>query len=117
MTTEQLNRYRNLLETQFAELREASRSHEQNLDDSHTSNDFVGPDRASDLENLEVDASVSISERKLALKISHALDRNTKGTYGICETCGAVIPAARLEAKPRAALCLCCQEAHEAGSQ
>ncbi|MBP6783292.1 MAG: TraR/DksA family transcriptional regulator [Verrucomicrobiales bacterium] len=115
MTTEQLNRYRNLLETQLAELSEASRTHEQNLEDNHTSNDFVGPDRAADLENLEVDASVSLSERKLALKISHALDRIKMGTYGNCESCGAAIPATRLDAKPSASLCLRCQEAHEAG--
>ena len=114
MTTEQLNRYRSLLETQLTELSEASRTHEQNLD-SHTSNDFVGPDRAADLENLEVDASVSLSERKLALKISHALDRIKMGTYGNCESCGAGIPAARLDAKPSASLCLRCQGAHEAG--
>ena len=113
MTTERLNHYRNLLETQFAELSEASRSHEQDLDDNHTSNDFVGPDRAADLENLEVDASVSLSERKLALKISHALERIAKGTYGNCEACGAVIPQVRLDAKPSASLCLRCQEAHE----
>ncbi len=113
MTTEQLKHYRNLLETQFAELSEASRSHELDLESRSTSNDFVGPDRAADLENLEVDASVSLSESKLAHKISNALERISMGTYGKCEACGATIPTARLDAKPSASLCIRCQEEHE----
>lgn len=113
MTTEQLDHYRKALEKQLANLNEASQAHELDLDESHTSTDFVGPDRAADLENLEVDVSVAQSEYKLALKISHALERIERGTYGVCESCGATIPSARLDAKPSVSLCLSCQEAHE----
>ena len=113
MTTEQLDHYRKALETQLAKLNEASQTHELDLGESLTSKDFVGPDRASDLESLEVDASVAQSEYKLALKISHALERIELGTYGDCESCGVAIPSARLDAKPSVSLCLSCQEVHE----
>lgn len=114
MNAERLNHYRRTLEAQLADLVSATREHEEQIDGSRTTEDFTGPDRASDLESLEVDASVTASERKLAAKIRHALDRIDLGTYGLCEACGAAIPEARLEAKPSVSLCLHCQEAHEA---
>jgi len=41
--------------------------------------------------------------------IERALRAIDKGTYGICEKCGAQIDPARLEARPDASLCLKCQ--------
>lgn len=113
MNVEQANHYRALLEAQLVELVSATREHEAQIDDSRTTDDFTGPDRASDLEALEVDASVTASERKLAAKIHHALERIDLGTYGLCEACGAAIPTTRLDAKPSVSLCLPCQEEHE----
>jgi len=113
MNTDQLSRSRAKLEAQLAELESATRERERRLDDSRTTDDFTGPDRASDLETLEVAAKVATSERRLVEKIHSALERIDLGTYGLCEACGAPIPAARLEAKPSVSLCLRCQEAHE----
>jgi DnaK suppressor protein len=113
MNTDQLSRYRSKLEAQLAELESATREHETQLDDSRTTDDFTGSDRASDLETLEVTAKVATSERRLVEKIQSALERIDLGTYGLCEACGVPIPAARLEAKPSVSLCLRCQEAHE----
>jgi DnaK suppressor protein len=113
MNTDQLSRSRSKLEAQLAELESATREHKTQLDDSRTTDDFTGPDRASDLETLEVAAKVAASERRLVEKIHSALERIDLGTYGLCEACGAPIPAARLEAKPSVSLCLRCQEAHE----
>ncbi len=113
MNTDQLSRSRAKLEAQLAELKSATREHERQLDDSRSTDDFTGPDRASDLETLEVAAKVATSERRLVEKIHSALERIDLGTYGLCEACGAPIPAARLEAKPSVSLCLRCQEAHE----
>lgn len=42
-----------------------------------------------------------------------ALERLDAGTYGVCTSCGKQIPAARLEARPEAALCVQCQEKSE----
>lgn len=115
MTPEDLDRYRRELEDQLARLESVAREHEELLEGSRTTEDFTGPDRAADLETLEVDASVAQSEHRLAEKIRHALDRIERGDYGVCEGCGIAIPRARLDAKPSVSLCLVCQEAHEAG--
>lgn len=113
MNAEQLEHYRLALEEQLAQLTEATGVHESVIDESHTTKDFVGADRAAELETLEVDATITASEHRLAAKIQYALGRISKGTYGVCEACGANIPAARLDAKPSVSLCLSCQEAHE----
>jgi DnaK suppressor protein len=42
--------------------------------------------------------------------IQAALARIDAGTYGICETCGETISAARLTARPTARRCVACQE-------
>lgn len=42
-------------------------------------------------------------------EITEALERIDSGEYGRCETCGAEIPDARLEALPHARLCIKCQ--------
>lgn len=113
MNSEQLDHYRVTLEEQLARLTESTGTHESALEESHVTKDFVGPDRAAELESLEVDASITASEHRLAAKVQHALQRIEKGLYGVCESCGAAIPTARLDAKPSVSLCLGCQAAHE----
>ncbi len=116
MNSESLARYRQSLEEQLVGLDAASRIHEDQIEGHRTTNDFTGPDRAADLERLEVDAVVAESEHFLAEKIRHALERIERGTYGLCESCGGEIARARLDAKPSVSLCLPCQERHEADS-
>lgn len=116
MNAGRLDHYRGLLSRQLDSLEAASREHEEQLEAGRTTTDFTGPDRAVDLENLEVDASVAASERRLVEKIRHALERIDLGTYGMCEGCGAEIPEARLDAKPSVSLCVLCQDAREAGA-
>ena len=113
MTSEKLSRYKILLEGQLSEILTASKSHQQTIDESHTGTDFVGPDRAAELESLEVDSVIVDSEANLLEKIEHALKRVADGSYGTCEGCNGPIPAARLDAKPSVSLCLPCQERHE----
>jgi DnaK suppressor protein len=43
-------------------------------------------------------------------EIDAALARIDKGTYGRCESCGAEIPAERLDARPVARLCVSCKQ-------
>jgi RNA polymerase-binding transcription factor DksA len=40
--------------------------------------------------------------------VDHALEKLDAGTYGECESCGAAITEARLEAMPAARLCIGC---------
>ena len=67
----------------------------------------------------EEEATESLElERRLALEkqmrdqlddVETALAKFEKETYGVCEGCGKPIEAARLEALPRAKLCLDCK--------
>lgn len=42
--------------------------------------------------------------------VDAALERMRNGTYGKCESCGAEIPADRLDARPVASLCMECKQ-------
>ena len=42
-------------------------------------------------------------------EVEAALERMDRGTYGLCETCGAQIPPERLEARPYARQCVTCK--------
>lgn len=59
-------------------------------------------------------------EQALADRVAEALDQTERaiarvdaGTYGNCESCGKPIGAARLEAYPRATLCVTCKQREE----
>jgi RNA polymerase-binding protein DksA len=59
-------------------------------------------------------------EQALADRVAEALDQTERaiarvddGTYGNCESCGKPIGAARLEAYPRATLCVTCKQRQE----
>ncbi len=41
--------------------------------------------------------------------VEHALEKFDKGTYGLCDSCGQPIEAARLEALPYASVCMKCK--------
>jgi DnaK suppressor protein len=58
-------------------------------------------------ERGEVDAIVG-TLRDTLNEIDDALSKLEAGTYGLCESCGAPIPEARLEAMPTARLCIAC---------
>lgn len=53
-------------------------------------------------------ALIQSLQRKLE-SIDRALELARKGTYGVCQNCGAEIDPARLEILPQATLCLKCQ--------
>ncbi|UTI64431.1 TraR/DksA C4-type zinc finger protein [Paraconexibacter antarcticus] len=52
----------------------------------------------------------STLERGLA-RTERALTKLDEGTYGVCDTCGAAIPAPRLRAMPDSVHCLACAAA------
>jgi RNA polymerase-binding transcription factor DksA len=56
-------------------------------------------------ERAEVEALVG-SLRECLADVEHALGKFDAGTFGLCETCGAQIPTARLEARPEARFCI-----------
>jgi len=73
------------------------------------------PDIASD--NFEQEFSVGLIENveDEVREIDAALERTEEGTFGICESCGQLIPKARLRAIPYARLCIVCKRKEELG--
>ena len=63
----------------------------------------------------EQEMSLAENARELLLQTEHALERLDAGTYGVCESCGEPIGKSRLQAFPRATLCLACKQAEERG--
>jgi DnaK suppressor protein len=51
--------------------------------------------------------------RELLAQTEHVLERIEAGTYGTCESCGEAIGKARLQAFPRAVLCVACKQREE----
>jgi len=48
-------------------------------------------------------------------QVDAARRARARGTYGVCQECGAAIPKERLEARPEATLCVDCQRKMETG--
>jgi len=61
----------------------------------------------------EHEASLAQNSRDLLEQSVHALERIDDGTYGVCENCGNAIGKLRLQAFPRATLCLNCKAQQE----
>lgn len=61
----------------------------------------------------EHEMSLVNNSRDLLLQTERALARLTEGSYGRCEDCGKPIPKARLQAAPRATLCVTCKQREE----
>jgi len=68
-------------------------------------------------ETYEQAKGVSLKQNETAIlwQVEHALQKFERGTYGICESCGAPIDRARLKALPYALYCLECQTRREHG--
>ena len=61
----------------------------------------------------EHEMSLANNSRDLLVQVERALGRLAHGTYGRCEECGSEIPKARLQAFPRATLCVSCKQREE----
>ena len=61
----------------------------------------------------EHEMSLANNIRDLLLQVERAMARLDDGTYGRCENCSNPIPKARLQAAPRATLCVSCKQREE----
>lgn len=87
---------------------------EDELDDLlRASGDGAGDDQAdagAKTAEREHEISVAANARASLRQAEHALEQLEAGTYGICENCGNPIGKLRLQARPRATLCMTCQQ-------
>ncbi|MEV4254507.1 TraR/DksA family transcriptional regulator [Spirillospora sp. NPDC049652] len=61
----------------------------------------------------EHELSLTYNSRDLLAQNERAIQRMDAGTYGECESCGKPIGKARLQAYPRATLCVTCKQREE----
>lgn len=61
----------------------------------------------------EHELALTYNARELLAQTERALGRIEAGTYGSCESCGEPIGKARLQAFPRATLCVSCKQREE----
>ncbi|MGH3343131.1 MAG: TraR/DksA family transcriptional regulator [Carbonactinosporaceae bacterium] len=116
-TRMELREVRGGLETEIARLRtEISEAELEFAELLRDSGDSAGDDQA-DAGNKtferEHEMSLAKNSRDMLLQTERALDRIEDGTYGVCESCGNPIGKARLQAFPRATLCVGCKQREE----
>lgn len=61
----------------------------------------------------EHDLALTHNARELLAQNERALARMADGSYGVCESCGRPIGKARLQAFPRATMCVQCKQREE----
>lgn len=116
-TEEELAEVRELLSVEAARLRQEISEAEDGIAEMlRTSTDVGGEDQAdtgSKTFEREHEMSLAASHREILGQTERALTRIDNGTYGECEICGNPIGKARLQAFPRATLCMTCREREE----
>jgi len=96
-----------------AELGESQAQIAARLGDAATEAGDDEADTSSKLFEREHELALSNNTRELLEQTEHALARIESGTYGVCESCGKPIGKARLQAFPRATLCVACKQRQE----
>ncbi len=116
-TKVELNRVRKALNEDEARLLEEIAMTEQGLADLiRDSGDGAGDDQAdagSKTFEREHEMSLANNARDMLEQVRQALGRIDDRTYGVCITCGKGIGKLRLQAFPRATLCMSCKVAEE----
>lgn len=101
---------RTVLQSEVLRLRsELAHSQEELTGLMRDSGDGAGDDQAdTGTKNItrEHELALAANAREMLEQTEHALERLDAGTYGLCEVCGKPIGKARMQAFPRATLCV-----------
>ncbi|MCF2540138.1 TraR/DksA family transcriptional regulator [Streptomyces sp. FB2] len=116
-TPEEVEEARAELQAEETRLREELSSSERSLAGlMRDSGDGAGDDQAdTGAKNItrEHELALAANAREMLIQTEHALERLDAGTYGLCENCGNPIGKARMQAFPRATLCVECKQKQE----
>lgn len=116
-TAEEAEEARAELMSEVLRLREEITHSEQALAGlMRDSGDGAGDDDAdTGTKNItrEHELSLAANAREMLSQFERALQRLDTGTYGLCENCGNAIGKARMQAFPRATLCVECKQKQE----
>jgi RNA polymerase-binding protein DksA len=111
---DEINEVRGVLVDEIEQHRVELKLAEDELDDLlRASGDGAGDDQAdagAKTAEREHEISVAANARASLRQAEHALEQLEAGTYGMCENCGNPIGKLRLQARPRATLCMTCQQ-------
>jgi RNA polymerase-binding protein DksA len=80
------------------------------------SGDGAGDDQAdTGTKNITRESELALAANASSMleQTERALERLEAGTYGLCENCGKPIGKARMQAFPRATLCVDCKQKQE----
>ncbi|MGV9253781.1 TraR/DksA C4-type zinc finger protein [Streptomyces sp. NPDC003697] len=116
-TSEEVEEARAELQSEMERLNAEITSAEQSLAGlMRDSGDGAGDDQAdTGTKNItrEHEMALTANAREMLTQTERALARLAAGTYGLCETCGKPIGKARMQAFPRATLCVECKQKQE----
>ena len=116
-TAAELQGFRDSLETDIASFKEEIQIAEHEIVAlMRHSGDGAGDDQAdagAKTFEREQEMSLANNAREMLIQSLHAIELLDLGNYGICESCGEPIGKPRLEAAPRATLCLSCKSKQE----
>ncbi|GGL84866.1 DNA-binding protein [Streptomyces fumigatiscleroticus] len=116
-TQEEVQEARAELESEEERLRTEITSSERSLAGlMRDSGDGAGDDQAdTGTKNItrEHEMALAANAREMLDQTERALERLDAGTYGLCENCGNPIGKARMQAFPRATLCVECKQKQE----
>jgi RNA polymerase-binding protein DksA len=116
-TPEEVEEARTELQSEAARLSEEITSTEQALAGlMRDSGDGAGDDQAdTGTKNItrESEMALAANAREMLIQTERALGKLDAGTYGLCENCGNPIGKARMQAFPRATLCVECKQKQE----
>ncbi|MEF9903218.1 TraR/DksA family transcriptional regulator [Streptomyces sp. P9-A2] len=116
-TPEEAEDARTELTAEVLRLREEITSSERSLAGlMRDSGDGAGDDQAdTGTKNItrEHELALAANAREMLTQYERALQRLDAGTYGLCESCGNPIGKARMQAFPRATLCVECKQKQE----
>ncbi|MDT7847607.1 TraR/DksA family transcriptional regulator [Streptomyces justiciae] len=116
-TPEEVAEARAELQSEALRLRsEITTSEESLVGLMRDSGDGAGDDQAdTGTKNItrEHEMALAANAREMLEQTERALDRLDAGTYGLCENCGNPIGKARMQAFPRATLCVECKQKQE----
>jgi DnaK suppressor protein len=116
-TEAELAKVRKELESEISELRaEISKAESEIAERMGDAVADAGDDQAdagAKTFQREHELALTHNARELLAQNQRALARIESGTYGVCESCGEPIGKARLQAFPRATLCVACKQREE----
>lgn len=116
-TEAELAEVRQELESEIADLRaEISKSESEIAERMGDAVADAGDDQAdagAKTFQREHELALTHNARELLAQNQRARARIESGTYGVCESCGEPIGKARLQAFPRATLCVACKQREE----